>query len=110
MSGPGRLAVVPPRGVGVRQPVGDVEPAEVVEQVALAGRVVAHHPLADGLHDDVEHAVDAGTVAQRRDDRRHDRLAVVAQQRRQQRPVVVPAVVDRQVRQRRQIRRRRARA
>ena len=58
---------VPAGGVGVRQAVGDVEPAEVVVEVELAGRVVAQHALGHGVDDDVEHAVDAGAVAQRGD-------------------------------------------
>ena len=95
--GPGtRRSVVPAGGVGVREAVGDVEPAEVVEQVALAGRVVAHHPLADGLDHDVEDPVDAGPAAHRIGDGGNDGLAVVAQERRQERAVVVPAVVDRE--------------
>ena len=45
---------VPAGGVGVGDAVGDVEPAEVVVEVELAGRVVAQHPLGDGVDDDVE--------------------------------------------------------
>ena len=62
-----QMGGVPAGGVGVGDAVGDVEPAEVVVEVELAGRVVAQHPLGDGVDDDVEHAVDAGALAQRVD-------------------------------------------
>jgi hypothetical protein len=42
-------AWMPSGGVRVGQAVGDVEPSEVVEQISLAGDVVAHHPFTDGL-------------------------------------------------------------
>ena len=47
--------------------MGDVEPAEVVVEVELAGRVVAQHPLGHRVDDDVEDAVDTRAVAQRVD-------------------------------------------
>ena len=58
---------MPAGGVGVGDAVGDVEPAEVVVEVELAGRVVAQHPLGHRVDHDVEHPVDAGAVAQRVD-------------------------------------------
>ena len=62
-----QMGAVPAGGVGVGDAVGDVEPAEVVVEVELAGRVVAQHPLGHRVDDDVEHAVDTRAVAQRVD-------------------------------------------
>ena len=45
------LVVMPAGGVGVRQPVRDVEPAEVVGKVELTVDVVAQQALAHGVDD-----------------------------------------------------------
>ena len=58
---------VPAGGVGVGQPVRDVEPAEVVVEVDLAGHVVAQHAHRHGGDDRIQQAVDAGAVVQRVD-------------------------------------------
>ena len=104
------MVVVPTGGIGVGEAVGDVEPSEVVEQVAFAVGVVPHHPLADRLDHDVEHAIDPGAGTHRIGDGGNDRLAVIAQQRCQQRAVVVPSIVDRKRLLGRRCRRRRERA
>ena len=76
--------------------MGDVEPAEVIEQVTLAGRVVAHHPFGNGCDHHIEDSIDARTGMHRCTDSGNDRLAIVAHQCGQQRAIVLPAVVDRQ--------------
>ena len=64
------------------------------------GRVVAQHPLGDGVDDDVEHAVDPGAVAQRVDGgaQRRRPVAAAGEDRRPQRAVVAPRRVGVDVR------------
>ena len=100
------LAVVPTHRVRVRQAVGDVEPAEVVGEVELAGDVVAQHPFTDGLDDDVEHAVDPRSVPEGRGGGLDRRGPLVAEEGHEEASVVAPAGVDVGVGQRAEVGRR----